>query len=259
MDFAQIICERNLVMKKILASLMALTLALSLAACGETETTNSSEAPSQTPSTPVSSVKPSEPIAPPSIEEEISLNLALKGTAIADGDKDGFVISNLNDGNLSSRWAAAAKDPETEDNVSWFGISWDEAQTFDTMFVLWEQAHPLENGFRVEISDDGENWTEVEFTAVRGGIPDETLTGGLKTDKQTDDITLSEVVTTKNVRIVAFTHYIMPDNAPEYAGDPKNPTSAYEFEIYNSADLEAEEGGETASEEAESTDETVAE
>lgn len=254
-------------MKKLMASLVALALALSLTACGSGETpAASSEAPtpSATPSTPVSSQEsvapPSEIPSEPAVE---SKNLALKGTAIADGERDmdgdgtpdaSLRMPHMNDGNEDTLWQSSEKGNETEENPSWFGIVWEEAQTFDTMFVMWEQAHPTENGFRVEISEDGETWTEVEYTAVRGGTPNENITGGLNTDKQTDDITLAEAVTTKYVRIVAFTHYTMPDDAPEAAGNTKSPTGVYEFEIYNSADLEPEEGEGT-----ESTDETVAE
>lgn len=248
----------TVIMKKIIAAIMSLSLVFALASCGgDTQTTSSeAEVSSQAPVQNVSSV-----VSTPESKEEVSSeapvvdskNLALKGTAIADGVREaGKEEPNMNDGNTNTLWQSLDKGVETEENESWFGISWEEAQTFDTLFVLWEQAHPTENGFRVEISDDGETWTAVEFTAVRGGTPSDTLIGGLETDKQTDDITLAEAVTTKNVRIVCFTHYTMPENAPEYGGDTKSPTGVYEFEIYNSADLEEEVTSEAA-------DETVAE
>lgn len=251
-------------MKKIFATLMALALALSLASCGETKPAEtSSEAPVSS-QKPVSSQAPVSSVAPPSIApQEPSLNLAMNGTAFTNGNNSNSNGDHaINDGNVSTRWQAADREEgqaESKENPSWFGISWDEEQTFDTLFILWEQAHPDPDGFSIEISDDGETWTEIEFTAVRGGTPNENIEGGLATDGQTDDIILAEVVTTKNIRVVCFTAYVMPEGtASDVVGTTKTPTSVYEFEIYYSVDVEAAEN-ETASEEAESTDETVAE
>lgn len=242
-------------MKKLIATILALSVVFAFASCDNTPADASSQTPASSQKPPVSSQAPS--VETPSINdssiEEESKNLALKGTAIANGVRDNnetqYGMPHMNDGNTLTLWQAATREEglkESEEDPSWFGITWEEAQTFDTLFVLWEQAHPTPDGFRVEISDDGETWTNVEFESVRGGTPNETLEGGLDTDKQTDDIVFAEAVTTKYVRVVCFTYYTMPENAPEYGGDAKFPTGVYEFEIYNSADLETEGEGEAS-------------
>lgn len=241
-------------MKKVIATLLSLSFVLALASCGDTESTSSvastaSTAPTSstvsTVSPPASSaVESTESVASTesTVEVEPGGNLALAGTAIADGLHEeyaasaGVALEYLNDGSHSTRWQAAAKDPETEDNVSWFGIQWDEEQTFDTIVCDWENAHPLEDGFRVEISDDGENWEEVDFESERTGTMNETA-GLLESDHQIDTITLDEAATTKYVRVVCFTHYVVPEGL-ENAGNAKSPTSCYEIEISNSADAE---------------------
>ena len=261
-------------MKKIIALIIALALIFALASCSnEPAPVSSEEAPASSEAAPASSVEesseapasseaPEISIAP--VSEEESLNLALKGTAIADsvnengGYGDGLLA--LNDGNKLSRWQAAEKAivpeeatdeekeaaRESEEHPSWYGIEWDEAQTFDTLISEYEWAHPLEDGYKVEISDDGENWTAVKFNAVRTG----TFNDGQETmdpDHQIDTITLEEAATAKAVRVVCFTYYTVPEGH-ENEGNPKSPTSVYEFEVYNSADVEAAENADETAE-----------
>lgn len=245
-------------MKKILATVLSLSFILALASCGDTAGTSSvastasvaSSSAVSTVSAPVSSVASSEASSSTesvastesTVEVEPGGNIAIAGTAIADGVHEDYVVTPgvsieaLNDGDHSSRWQASKKDPETEDNVSWFGIKWNEEQTFDTIVCDWESAHPLEDGFRVEISDDGENWKKVDFSSKRTGTMNETA-GVLESDHQIDTITLDKAATTKYVRLVCFTHYVV-ESGLENAGNAKSPTSCYEIEIYNKADAE---------------------
>lgn len=227
-------------MKKIIATLLSLSVVLALASCGGDTTTSSTASTASTAPTSSAVSTPDAPTPSPveSKPEVADPNKALSGTAITCGNNAqyGDGESALNDGNVTTRWQAPdIEGGETEDNPSWFGIKWDEAQTFDSMYILWEQAHPAKDGFRIEISEDGETWTSVDFESVRGGNPDDKLADGLASDKQHDTITLDEAVTTKYVRVVCFTAYVAPEGH-EYAGETKSPTSAYEFEIYNSAE-----------------------
>jgi len=270
-------------MKKIACALLAGAMLLALASCGDNADTSSAPASSAAPksSTPVSSTAPvpskevsSTPSRSPA--DDNPLNLAFKGVAIASSTTEDYVsvtggIEALNDGDKFSRWQAGAdkkldadgnpvldengneiKYLEDEEHPTWFGIQWDEAQTFDVITCEWENAHPLEDGFYVETSDDGETWKKVKFTSVRTG----TTNDGAETldaDHQIDTITLKEPVTAKAVRVYCFTYYTVPEGH-ENAGNTKSPTSCYEIEIYNSADVEA-----AALASAEPTDSTVTE
>ncbi len=260
-------------MKKTIALALLLALTLTTVSCdGDTGNTSS-----RTSSSPASSVAPvstpdpvssdpvsSDPVSSEpdnSLAEQFPLNLSFQGTAIADSnteDYGGFTggIAALNDGDLYTRWqSGAVKDEngvgalESEENPSWLGIQWDEAKTFDTIVCTWENAHPLEDGFRVEISEDGETWTKVDFTSVRTG----TYNAGQETldpDRQVDTITLKEAATTKAVRVYCFTYYTVPEGH-ENAGNTKSPTSCYEIEISYSVDVENAENTESTESEAE--------
>ncbi len=237
-------------MKKLIATLLSLSFVLALASCGDTESTSSvastasTEPTSSTVSTvpaPSSAVVSTDVASTESTESTVEVepggNLAVAATAFSDGnngnsDGDGA----LNDGNLSTRWQAADKDPETKDSPSWFGLEWSEEQTFDKIVLTWETAHPEEDGFYVQISEDGEEWTDVDFEAERTGTMNEELQV-LESDKQVDTITIDEAVTTKYLRIYCFTHYVVPEGL-ENAGNTKSPSSCYEIEVYNTADAE---------------------
>ncbi len=223
-------------MKKLIATLLSLSVVLTLASCGgDTDATSSAA----TSSAPVSSAAPSTPEAPtPSpVESKVEVsdpNKALSGTAFTSGNNDNSGGDQaLNDGNMTTRWQGATTAPESEDNPSWFGIKWDSEQTFDKIVLTWEAAHPEEDGFYVETSEDGENWTKVEFSSERTGNANDE--GVLEPDLQKDTVILDEALTTKFVRIYCFTHYVVPEGF-EYAGNSKSPTSCYEMEIYNTAE-----------------------
>ena len=260
-------------MKKSIAVLAALTLLLSLSSCGG-ETGNTSSAASKAPASsaaPVSAESreavsvPTVSIDTRSLAEKNPLNLSFRGTAISDGDHETYsidfdtVTARLNDGDHNTRWQSVADTevneagetvdiPEDEEHTSWFGILWEEEKTFDTIVCDWENAHPLEDGFSVEISQDGETWEKVAFTSVRTG----TYNDGAETldsDHQIDTITLKEAATAKAVRVFCFTHYVVPEGH-ENAGNTKSPTSCYEIEISYSVDVAAAEAEATESTES---------
>ena len=236
-------------MKKILAASLSLAMLLAFASCdpdegGTSSTASKSGTSSTTPTSSAAEVSSEQPVSEPDNDEDV-LNLALKGDPYVDSVSTTYSMYTadlLNDGDNSSqsRWQSnATGNTDGEGNVdpAWCGIVWEEAQTFDMLVVEWESAHPTEDGYKVQISDDGENFTDLEVEAVRTGTLEEDGVT-LNQDHQIDTITF-DTVTAKYVRIYCFKAYV---NA---SGDVKEHPSCYEFEVYNSADLEAAEGGES--------------
>jgi len=185
-------------MKKVLALVLALALALSLSAVVFADT-----------------------------------NLALSGTIIVDSVNAQFGgdPENANDGDYTTRWQSNATG-NSEDDAGWIGVELDDEYAIGTIVIEWETAHPATDGFRVEISDDGENWTATNFTAERV----ETQEGDDAKDHQVDTITLTDVPTTQYVRVVCFSAFVTGGNVKE------NP-SAYEFEVYEGTPGEGGQGG----------------
>ena len=145
-------------------------------------------------------------------------NLALTGTAIADSVSTDYpqnTLEHLNDGNKSTRWQSNARG--AGDDPAWCGIAFDEAVTINTVIIEWETAHPSENGFKMQISDNGEAWSDVGFTFER-----DTSNGD---DRQVDTITLSVPTTTRYIRVYCFEAFVNGSGAKEHP-------SAYEFEVY---------------------------
>ncbi len=252
-------------MKRILTILLACGMLLALASCsGDPAETSSVASQTQTsssaPAAPSDEDSSEAPVSSEAPEEEDSLNLALDGTAYVDSvstEYPQYVAENLNDGDNTgeSRWQSAAYggyETRNEDGSydgeyqeAYCGIQWDEAQTFDTIVIDWETAHPTEEGFHVESSDDGETWEEVEFTNERTG----TMTDGvLDKNHQIDTITF-DPITAKYIRVVCTEAYNCEDGY-------KTKPSCWEFEVYNSADVEAAQEGTTSGED---TSETTAE
>lgn len=236
-------------MKKILAASLSLAMLLAFASCdpdegGTSSTTSKAGTSSTTPTSSAAEVSSEQPVSEPEDSED-SLNLAFKGDPYVDSVSTQYTMYTadlLNDGDNSSqsRWQSNAKgNTDGEGNVdpAWCGIVWEEAQTFDMLVIEWESAHPTEDGYTVQISDDGETFTDLEVEAVRTGTFEEDGVT-LNQDHQIDTITF-DPVTAKYVRIYCFKAYV---NA---SGDVKEHPSCYEFEVYNSADLEAAEGGES--------------
>ena len=147
-------------------------------------------------------------------------NLAPSGAAIADSVSNQYQdreAENINDSDLNSRWQSDRKGNNGED--AWCGIRFDEPTKMSRVVIRWETAHPAKDGFKMQISNDGETWTDTPFTFVR----DE----GEGDDRQTDTVTLTDSPTALCVRVYCFKAY-----ESEKEGEPKEYTSVYEFEVY---------------------------
>ncbi|MFF3752563.1 discoidin domain-containing protein [Streptomyces sp. NPDC002018] len=89
-------------------------------------------------------------------------DLALGRPATAssvDGDANG--AGNVTDGDSGTRWSSSYEDDQ------WVRVDLGSAVTFDRAVITWERAYAA--AYAVEISDDGDDWTEVaavDHTAV---------------------------------------------------------------------------------------------
>jgi hypothetical protein len=84
-----------------------------------------------------------------------STDLALNRTATAssvDNASDG--PGNAVDGNPNTRWSSAYQDNQ------WIQVDLGSTQSFDSVYILWEQAYAAT--FTVQVSADGSTWTDVE-------------------------------------------------------------------------------------------------
>ncbi len=226
-------------MKKVLAALLSLSVLFAFCSCGGETDTNSSTPVSSNPASVVSTPAPvstEEPVSTPepvSSEEPVDeKDLVAQGTPIGDSvnEQYGGAIENAFDGNTATRWQSNAKG--NNGDPGWIGLKWDEAKTFDTIYCHWEAAHPAADGFKIQISDDCETWTDVEFESVR--------TDTEADDNQKDTITF-EPVTAKAVRVLCEKAYVGGKGVMELP-------SCYEMVVSNSADAEVED---TESSEAE--------
>lgn len=136
-------------------------------------------------------------------------NLALGKDVIVDSEGT-MVGTNMNDGDMSSRWQNSI---EVKDGVTAFaGIDFGEEVDFNTLFLYWETARATSSGYKVQVSNDGENWVDVEATVTRD----------IDVHDITFDIVNFDAVKARYVRI----------NISAMEGKYTNP-SLYEFEVYN--------------------------
>ena len=127
------------------------------------------------------------------------------------------------DGDVTTCWRSAS--PGNGGDDAWIGMRWNESVTFDTVILAWDAAHPAKDGFKVQISDDGETWRDVAFHSVR--------TGEETDDFQTDTVTF-DAVNAKAVRILCQRAYVVPDGRA-YEGNVKEYPSCREMRIVDSA------------------------
>jgi hypothetical protein len=98
-----------------------------------------------------------------------SANLALNKPATASSVETASLTANLAvDGNAGTRWSSAWSDPQ------WIRIDLNATYTINRVVLRWEAAYA--RGYRVEISVDGTNWTQIYATAAGDGGTDD-LTG----------------------------------------------------------------------------------
>jgi beta-galactosidase len=101
-------------------------------------------------------------IAPPGV------NLALNQSATASSIQNtGLAASNVDDGNLTTRWASA-----TGVDPSWVEIDLGAIQPFDTVVLYWENAYASQ--YQIQYSTDNVNWS-VAYTNNDGAGGVETL------------------------------------------------------------------------------------
>ena len=153
-----------------------------------------------------------------------SNNIALDGYAEVDTVHRQYpehVGSNLNDGNLSTRWQSNAAMKSYDPCIG--GIFWHEYYTIDSIIIYWETSRPLETGYTIEVSDDcGYTWRRANFTvSARVEIPN-----GDKSIYK-DEITLVDCPEVNAVRAVCT------QGAPFDDGTgAKDAASIFEFEVY---------------------------
>lgn len=87
-------------------------------------------------------------------------NLALTATATASGYEGDLVPANAIVGNAGTRWGSNF---EGNTDTEWFQLEWTEAQTFNTVKLLCENAMNAGNApelaFDIQTSDNGTDWT----------------------------------------------------------------------------------------------------
>lgn len=171
-------------MKKIIASVLSLSIALALASCGGGETAESSDVSSTVSIPPIVSSNstgvssediPSDPPAP------VFVDLALTATAFCDENENHFdqyeyAASCINDGDINTAWQkhgdtnsgeGSTWDKDTlygEDNDIFVGLEWTEEQYIDTIVIYNDPGNSMETpengGYKFEYFD-GENFVEV--------------------------------------------------------------------------------------------------
>ncbi|MGV9454454.1 discoidin domain-containing protein [Streptomyces sp. NPDC003635] len=80
-------------------------------------------------------------------------DLALRRHVTASTEEDDHPAAHATDGSPGTRWSSAYEDHQ------WIQVDLGETRTFDRVAVLWEQAYP--KTYTIQVSDDGENWTDV--------------------------------------------------------------------------------------------------
>ena len=137
--------------------------------------------------------------------EATSPNLALKATAASSANEtSNFTQEKANDGNMDTRWSSGTL---SESNPQWLRLDFGEPTTFNCVRLFWEKSGG--KAYKVQVSDDGNEWTDV--ANVTDGQPEEART-----------LTFDEV-TARYVRVY------VTENFP----DIWTCVSIYEMEVYN--------------------------
>lgn len=160
-------------------------------------------------------------------------DLADSGTAFVDSvhGSNASAPTTLNNGNYSDRWQS---NRDLQNSESYFGIAWEEPQTFDTINVYWEASYPvnvtlyiatspavlgdLESRFEGTKDEGTTAWEPLTVTNSTRG----TGTGG--DGKGKDDSFTFAAVTAYAVKVVGTTFN---------GGISTNNMSAYEIDIYD--------------------------
>lgn len=96
---------------------------------------------------------------------ETAPDLALGRHATASSDHDGHRAEDSFDNNIKTRWQSQGRDNE------WLAVDLGSSQKIGRVHLSWESAFASE--YRIEVSDDGQNWRTVYATdASEGGEQD---------------------------------------------------------------------------------------
>ena len=85
-----------------------------------------------------------------------SENLALNKTATASSENGGDKAANAVDGNAGSRWQANNENASKDD---WIQVDLGDVYAVNTVKLNWETAYASK--YKIQVSTDGENWTDV--------------------------------------------------------------------------------------------------
>ncbi|WP_203903789.1 discoidin domain-containing protein [Virgisporangium aliadipatigenens] len=152
------------VLVSVLAAVLG-TAAVLLGRTGSVAIGCTSVAPERTPSPPApAAAAPSFPVKAPTATGRANperRNLALSGTASASSTEGPRAPRNAIDGDPATRWTSGAPDPQ------WITIDLHEAWALSEIRLTWERDYA--SRYRVEISDDGDNWLTVWSTGNGSG------------------------------------------------------------------------------------------
>ncbi|MFF3909679.1 discoidin domain-containing protein [Streptomyces sp. NPDC001848] len=85
--------------------------------------------------------------------KEPGTDLALHRPATASTEEADHPAAHATDGDSGTRWSSKAEDHQ------WIQVDLGSGRTFDRVAVMWETAYP--KTYVVQVSDDGETWTDV--------------------------------------------------------------------------------------------------
>ena len=145
-------------------------------------------------------------------------NIAPLASADADSygsrDEGPSYPSNMTDGDKNTRWQS--QNEGSTSKPAWASLTWENEKLLNSAVIYWTSAHPVENGFKMQISEDGRTWTDTPITVKRANASN---------DRVTDTVTFTETPNTKYLRVYCF------DNGQNGKYNP----AITEFEVYGVA------------------------
>ncbi len=78
----------------------------------------------------------------------------------ASGHKEEYEAPKAADGDASTRWAVEGRE-------AWIQFGLDPNKTFDQIAIDWYEGDRREYDFKMRVSDDGDEWTELPYQSVR--------------------------------------------------------------------------------------------
>lgn len=159
--------------------------------------------------------------------ENLALNKTAEASSVVQNKAAAQRTANFAvDGKTDSRWASnyeRSDDPisKEEADKGWLMLDFGEAETFNEVDILWQEA--LSNDYDIQISDDGINWKTIASVKE---------TTGYKKGNRQDKITFA-AVSARYVRMQS-----KENSRPTSTGGPAGGLSIWEFEVYNSYDLQ---------------------